>query len=334
MGKCNPNGHGYGNMPGEHPTEHSPNENQRNGEENGSQNGSQNGNQNGNQSGNHPLTRSERLQDIPRQVQLQDPPRSRRHRPRETPEEASTRRNRNRFAAAAIMDICENDLDPIITEPLSDGSDTAQPGRPPRPPPRSAASGYPRTSNRGHRAGTSQMAQSSGSGQERNENQPPTQPPGQPPIQPPTRPPQPPARPPPPGEHRHNFRRRLRNLENDLAAAGELVGELEEIQRQERQLDNIEREQNRQRNRILGGRIENGHPEPHPEPRQIPVIPMNPVRHPFQELTYQMATLTAELGNLRDVMQGLSNTIYDNTNILEQIIRNNEEVLNEYEFNR
>ena len=46
-----------------------------------------------------------------------------------------------------------------------------------------------------------------------------------------------------------------------------------------------------------------------------------------------MATLTAELGNLRDVMQGLSNTIYDNTNILEQIIRNNKEVLNEYEFN-
>ena len=55
---------------------------------------------------------------------------------------------------------------------------------------------------------------------------------------------------------------------------------------------------------------------------------------PFQELTYQMATLTAELGNLRDVMQGLSNTIYDNTNILEQIIRNNEEVLNKYEYNR
>ena len=76
-------------------------------------------------------------------------------------------------------------------------------------------------------AGTSQAARSSGAGNERNENQPPNQPP---------------ARPPPPGEQRNNFRRRLRNLERDLAAAEELVSELEEVQRQERQLDKIQRD--------------------------------------------------------------------------------------------
>ena len=162
----------------------------------------------------------------------------------------------------------------------------------------------------------SQAARSSGDGRERNENQPPNQPP---------------VRPPPPEEHRNNFRIRPRNLERDFAEADELVSELEEVQRQERQLNAIEQDQNRQRNRVFRElNPENNHPEPHPEPRPIPVIPINPARHPFQELTYQLAALTAELGNLRDVMQGLSDTIYDNTNILDQIIRNNEEVLEEY----
>ena len=39
--------------------------------------------------------------------------------------------------------------------------------------------------------------------------------------------------------------------------------------------------------------------------------------------------MTAELGNLRDVMQGLSNTIYDNTTGLEHIIASNQEILDE-----
>ena len=53
-------------------------------------------------------------------------------------------------------------------------------------------------------------------------------------------------------------------------------------------------------------------------------------RNPLQEMTYQLAMLTAELGNLRDVMQSLSNTIYANSTILEQLIQNNEEVIDEF----
>ena len=43
--------------------------------------------------------------------------------------------------------------------------------------------------------------------------------------------------------------------------------------------------------------------------------------------------MTAELGNLRDVMQGLSNTIYENTTGLENVITSNQDILDEMQNN-
>ena len=52
------------------------------------------------------------------------------------------------------------------------------------------------------------------------------------------------------------------------------------------------------------------------------------------ELSYQISSMTAELGNLRDVMQGLSNTIYENTTGLENVITSNQDILDEMEITK
>ena len=52
-------------------------------------------------------------------------------------------------------------------------------------------------------------------------------------------------------------------------------------------------------------------------------------REPITELCYQMSALTAELRNVRDVMGGLSDTIFTNSTVLETLAASNDEILNE-----
>ena len=62
----------------------------------------------------------------------------------------------------------------------------------------------------------------------------------------------------------------------------------------------------------------------------MPLTPIINLAHgPAMELNYQISELTSELRNVCDVMQGLSNTVYQNTTTLDQIIALNENILAE-----
>ena len=54
---------------------------------------------------------------------------------------------------------------------------------------------------------------------------------------------------------------------------------------------------------------------------------MNP--DPIVQLTYQLSELTAELRNTRVTMEALSNTIFENTEYLTELLESNQEIIDE-----
>ena len=136
----------------------------------------------------------------------------------------------------------------------------------------------------------------------------------------------------------HQEQSKLREeLEHDLRKANCLIRELEAIERQGRRLNQREIERARDPNLLR--------PIPIGPNRQGRLgaqgrFPTRPARPPnpapieldgrlVAELSYQISLMTAELGNLRDVMQGLSNTIYENTTGLESVVTSNQDILDE-----
>ena len=136
----------------------------------------------------------------------------------------------------------------------------------------------------------------------------------------------------------HQKRSKLRDeLECHLREADGLICELEAIERQGRRLN--QREIDRAKNPNLLRPVPIG-PNRQGRLGARGRFPTRPTRPPnpapikldgrlVAELSYQISSITAELGNLRDVMQGLSNTIYENTTGLEHVIASNQEILDE-----
>ena len=126
-------------------------------------------------------------------------------------------------------------------------------------------------------------------------------------------------------------------LDCDLREAEGLIRELEAIERQGRRLNQreIEREQDPNLFRPVPiNQNQQGRLGAQGRFPTRPDRPPNPAPVEFDgrlvaELSYQLSSMTAELGNLRDVMQGLSNTIYENTTGLGSVVTSNQDILDE-----
>ena len=62
-------------------------------------------------------------------------------------------------------------------------------------------------------------------------------------------------------------------------------------------------------------------------PRERRPLNVNP--DPIVQLSYQLSELTAELRNTRVTMEALSNTIFENTEYLTELLESNQEIIDE-----
>ena len=106
-----------------------------------------------------------------------------------------------------------------------------------------------------------------------------------------------------------------------LAEADSLLRELENLDRRR------QREVRRGANPLMIRPI-----SPNRDPSQGPPRdrrPLNVNPDPILELTYQLSGLTAELRNTRVTMEALSNTIFENTEYLTELLESNQEIIDE-----